>query len=65
MSEKLYDVYLYHVDEKTGERVYKGHNDGRKMNDYPMPHKKACKYKWAIDMNYKGIVYRLEEAKQC
>ena len=32
----LYDIRLYHVDPKTGERKTEGHNHGAAMNATPM-----------------------------
>lgn len=52
---------MYHVCPVNGHKT-NGYNHGKKMNATPMNHSKACNFKWAIDMNRKGIAFELVEA---
>lgn len=60
---KMYNVHMYHCNPKTGVKTG-GYNHGKKRNASPMNHKQAIKFKWAIDMYDKGIVYELVEVDQ-
>lgn len=58
-NNRMYNVCLYHVDRKTGEKTG-GYNHGAKMNATPMSHREACIFKSKM-MNRVGVSYQLVE----
>lgn len=60
MSDKLFDVCMFHVDPKTGVDT-KGYRHGLKMNATPMNHTDACIFKSKMMNRGPGIAFRLVE----
>lgn len=59
---ELYDLRLYHVDPKTGERKTEGHNHGAAMNATPMTLDEAYIMR-SKQVPRKGSVYAVEPTK--